>query len=151
MGYRFLCLAKRQLRETFLPFFGSCNRLGRLLRWLTYTKPPMLCTRHLVRTLLPLSLLHNVMQSCVSSPLSSRSRTVTQSISVSISEEYLTPAESVAPVDPITPSYMLAYDPDHVYVRLTTSDNDCILACALETEEQAPKLFGVSSSSHAPS
>lgn len=93
---------------------------------------------HLCTFRLPLSLLHNVMQSCVSSPPSSRPRTDTQSTSVSISEEYLTPAESVAPVDPITLSYILAYDPDHVYVRLTTSDNDCILACALETEERAP-------------
>ncbi len=135
---RWTCLAKRQLREAFLPFFGSCNRLRRLLRWLTYTKPPMLCTRHLVRILLPLSLLHNVMQSCVSTPPSSRPRTDTQSTSVFISEEYLTRAESVAPVDSITLSYMLAYDPDHVYVRLTTSDNDCILACALEAEERAP-------------
>ncbi len=139
IAFHVLIISLAKSSRTILWFMKSVE--GNLFRWLTYTKPPILCTRPLVRTPHPLSLLHNAMLSCVISPPSSRPRTDTQPTSASISEGHLNPAESLTLVDPNTLLFMLAYDTDHVYVRPTTSDNDCIPACALEAEEPAPLAY----------
>ena len=46
---------------------------------------------------------------------------------------------------------MLACDPDHVYVRPTTSDNHCIPACALDAEELDPWAYSPQGSNMRPS
>ncbi len=41
-------------------------------------------------------------------------------------------------VDPNALLFMSAYDPDHVYVRPTASDNKRVPPCALQAEEPDP-------------